>query len=130
MRCLQCPAEVPDDEFLCPACGAAVIPQATKTHQFPEPLLAGTDHAFFAGHLDGQLVAGGIANLSPGVVGLSNLFSTPALTDQAWPGLVSCISAAFPNLPIVGYERGADLQQARRVGFESIGELRVWCRAA
>lgn len=105
-------------------------PQAAGARQFPEPLLASTDHAFFAGHLDGQLVAGGIANLSPGVVGLSNLFATPALADQAWTGLVNCISAAFPNLPIVGYERGADLQQARHVGFESIGKLRIWCRAA
>lgn len=102
--------------------------QAQQAQQFPEPLLASTDHAFFAGHLQGQLVAGAIANRSPGVVGLSNLFCPPALAEPAWRALVACVASAFPQQPLVGYERGADLQLAQRMGFESIGELRVWCR--
>lgn len=40
-----------------------------RTRQFPEPLLASPDHAFVAGRLEGTVVAGGIANRSPGVVG-------------------------------------------------------------
>jgi hypothetical protein len=32
----------------------------------------------------------------------------------------------FPGLPLVGYERGDDLERARRVGFEEVGPLRVW----
>ena len=98
--------------------------------QFPHVLLASPDHAFFAGHLDGQIVAGGIANRSPGAVGLSNLFASPALAGEAWAAVVDGITRAFPGLPIVGYERGDDLALAHRLGFESVGALRVWSRRA
>lgn len=99
------------------------------TRQFPDPLLASPDHAFFAGRIDGRIVAGGIINRSPGVVGLSNVFSPDDLAEAAWNALVGCASADFPDTPVVGYERGADLQIALRVGFSAIGGLRVWCRA-
>lgn len=95
--------------------------------QFPAGLLGSPDHAFFAGLREGRIVAGGIANRSPGAVGLSNLFSPPELFDDTWRALTASISGAFPGLPIVGYERGADLAVARRAGFGSIGKLRVWC---
>jgi len=101
-----------------------------RAQQFPYSLLASADHAFFAGWLDGRIIAGGIANRSPGVVGISNLFSPAAFAQEAWAALVACIGAAFPNMPLVGYERGADLQLARRAGFEPIGKLCVWQRAA
>jgi len=100
------------------------------TRQFPEQLLASRDHAFFAGRLDGKIVAGGIANRSPGAIGLSNVFSPGACSEDAWNALVTCICTAFPNTPLVGYERGADLQLAVGVGFAPIGALRVWCRSA
>lgn len=103
-------------------------PRAAR--QFPERLLASPDHTFFAGRLDGRVIAGGIANRSPGVLGLSNLFSPPALAVDTWRALVTCICAAFPNVPLVGYERGADLQLAQGVGFVPIGALRVWCRVS
>lgn len=96
--------------------------------QFPDRLLQSLDHAFFAGHAGGSVVAGGIANRSPGVVGLSNLFAPQALAEEAWNALVSCAAATFPNAPLVGYERGADLEVARRAGFLPVGALRVWCR--
>jgi hypothetical protein len=101
-----------------------------KVRQFPAQLLASPDHTFIAGRLCGQIVAGGIANRSPGVVGVSNLFSPPALSEDAWRALVTCVCAAFPNVPLVGYERGADLQRAQGVGFVPLGALRVWCRAS
>lgn len=104
--------------------------QSARARQFPDPLLASADHAFFAGRVDGKVVAGGIANRSPGAVGLSNLFSPPAHSDEAWNALVSCTSTAFPALPIVGYERGDDLVRALQAGFVSIGALRVWQRTA
>ena len=97
-----------------------------RARQFPGRLLASPDHAFFAGRLEGRVVAGGIANRSPGVVGLSNVFSSQAFSAEAWTALVTCIAAAFPNAPLVGYERGADLQLAIGAGFVPIGTLRVW----
>lgn len=101
-----------------------------RTRHFPDQLLASPDHALFAGRRDDEIVAGGIANRSPGVVGLSNIFSPPEIAAATWFALVASTSAAFPNIPLVGYERGADLQIARAVGFLPIGRLNVWCRAA
>lgn len=103
---------------------------ARITRRFPEQLLATADRAFFAGRLDGKIVAGGIANRSPGVVGLSNVFSPQTLSEEVWTALVSCLSNAFVNTPIVGYERDAELQLAVGVGFQPIGALRVWVLAA
>ena len=97
--------------------------------QFPDRLLDSPDHAFFAGRLDGKVVAGGIANRSPGVVGLSNMFSAAAFAEEKWAALVSCASAAFPSTPLVGYERDAELLLAKSVGFVPIGPLHVWCRS-
>jgi hypothetical protein len=100
---------------------------AVVTRQFPDALLASPDHVFFAGSTDGRVVAGGIANRSPGAVGLSNVFAPPEAADETWGALVDGIAAAFPRTPIVGYERGADLDRARAAGFEPVGPLRVWC---
>lgn len=104
--------------------------EATRTRQFPVSLLDSPDHAFFAGLLDGQIVAGGIANRSPGVVGLSNVFSAPELLEETWAALVNALSVAFPATPIVGYERGNDLSLAKGAGFTALGNLCLWCRSA
>jgi hypothetical protein len=117
-----------EDAWAGDAGNAAAAARATR--QFPEQLLASPHHAFFSGRLHGRVVAGGIANRSPGTVGLSNVFSPQAYAEASWDALVRCISTVFPNAPLVGYERGADLQLAKGVGFVTIGPLRVWCRAA
>lgn len=101
---------------------------ARTARQFPDRLLASPDHAFYAGRLRGKVVAGGIANRSPGVVGLSNLFAIAACAEETWTALVSCVCAAFPGMPLVGYERGDALDLAKGVGFEPIGALRIWHR--
>jgi hypothetical protein len=101
--------------------------EVLRTKQFPASLLDSPDHAFFAGLLEGKVIAGGIANRSPGVVGLSNIFSPPEFLEDTWSALATSISAAFPGTPIVGYERGADLKIAQSVGFAPIGRLCVWC---
>ena len=69
--------------------------------------------------------AGVIANRSDGVVGISNFFAR-ADRARAWEQCVATVSHAFPDTPIVGYETGTDLEQARRQGFEMLGPLRVW----
>jgi hypothetical protein len=102
--------------------------EVLRTRQFPDRLLGSADHMFFAGRLDGKVVAGGIANRSPGAVGLSNIFSPPEFLEDTWRALTCAISAAFPGTPIVGYERGVDLELAQGVGFAPVGKLRVWCR--
>jgi len=104
--------------------------EVLRDRQFPDSLLGSPDHAFFAGRFNGKVVAGGIANRSPGAVGLSNLFAPREFADEAWRALATSISSAFPGAPIVGYERGADVNIAASVGFVPIGKLRVWCRPA
>jgi hypothetical protein len=77
----------------------------------------------------GGLAAGAIGRRGGSVVGLSNLFTVSADPDEAWAGAVVALSAAFPDLSLVGYERGDDLAAARRAGFTTVGRLRVWRRA-
>ena len=99
---------------------------AARIPHIPAQLLTSPDHAFFAGKTDGVIVAGGIANRSPGAIGLSNLFAPPGDAQEAWIAVVGQIAALFPNTPIVGYEQGADLDLAVQAGFQPIGPLRVW----
>jgi hypothetical protein len=98
-----------------------------KSTQFPASLLESPDHAFYAGLLEGKVRAGGIANRSQGVVGMSNIFSPPEFREDTWKALVASVSAGFPLTPIVGYERDDDLKIAKTAGFSAIGKLRVWC---
>ena len=75
----------------------------------------------------GQIVAGAVARLGSGVVDLSNVHSaTGHVVD--WAALAESVDALFPGRPIVGYERGEDLDAALDGGFVPVGELRVWVR--
>ena len=94
-----------------------------RNRQFPVSLLGSPDHTFFAGLLDGRIVAGGIANRSPGVVGLSNAFSPPEFLEETWAALVTALSVAFPATPVVGFERGTDLSIAKSAGFATIARI-------
>jgi hypothetical protein len=76
----------------------------------------------------GSAVTGGaIARLGSGVVDVSNVHG---LDDHAidWTELATAVAELFPERPIVGYERGADLDAALAGGFEPVGDLRVWVR--
>jgi hypothetical protein len=72
--------------------------------------------------------AGAIANRSATVVGLSNLVAPTMPVEDAWRGAVATIVALFPGLPVVGYERPADLRPALSAGFVTTGPLRVWIK--
>jgi hypothetical protein len=96
--------------------------------QFPSSLLIEPEHAFIVGLEGREIVAGGIANRTGNVVGLSNVFVNSGDTIAAWAGLVTAIAQAFPDFPLVGYERGAALDAALACGFMAIGPLRVWAR--
>ncbi|MFE5559989.1 hypothetical protein [Streptomyces sp. NPDC056544] len=84
------------------------------------PGLLGEGIVFLAGRVDGRIVAGAVANTGGGVVGVSNLFGA------AWAGVLGAVRARWPELDVVGYEHGEDLEAAVRAGFAPIGPLRVW----
>jgi hypothetical protein len=100
---------------------------------FPPTLLIG-DIVFLAAASARRPVGGAIANRSEhtgiAVAGLSNVFAPPHWGIKERAALVAGAAAAFPGLPLAGYESGDDLAMARRLGFESIGPLRVWQRPA
>jgi hypothetical protein len=77
-------------------------------------LLTEPDVAVRAVYAGGAVVAGVIAHRGERAIGISNAFPDFATT------------AAFPGLPLVGYESGAALASAQEAGFESVGQLRVW----
>lgn len=93
---------------------------------FAPSLLNDADIAFVAARRDGALVAGGIANRSAGVVGLSNVFTPAAESRAFWAGCVGAAMAWAPGVRIVGYEQGEDLATALELGFKPLGSLRVW----
>lgn len=71
-------------------------------------------------------MAGGVLNLTPPVVGLSNVFCLDGTSPPLFAALVSAGEERFPGCPVVGYESGYVLQLALTAGFEPIGPLRVW----
>ncbi|MEU7550754.1 hypothetical protein AB0B01_00080 [Streptomyces sp. NPDC044571] len=100
------------------------------TGLFHPGLLTG-DIALLAGSAGGVVVAGAVASVAAGVVGLSNVFTaegTPA--DEAWRGGLTAVAQLWPDLPVVGYESGDDLDTAVRHGFTVLGPLRVWLHSS
>lgn len=60
------------------------------------------------------------------VAGVSNIAQPVDDGVASRAGAIAAVGAAFPDLPLVGYERGADLVAMQAFGFESLGSLRVW----
>lgn len=96
---------------------------------FRPKLLARPDIRFVYGLVDDKPIGGGILNATDEVTGLSNVFASGIATEAVLQGLVSMAWTWRPRQLLVGYESGADLAAARRVGFETIGRLRIWRRA-
>jgi len=103
----------------------------TSRHDTTGVLLPGLlDRAHFnvlAKYQADDIVAGAVARLASGVVGVSNVFAVPGQTVD-WAELAHEIDRLYPGRSIVGYERGADLIGAIEGGFTPVGELRVWTR--
>ncbi len=97
---------------------------------FRPRLLDDPDIRFLAGRRDGDIAAVAIANRSDDgsgpVVGISNIVLSGSVPERDRRGAVIAVQAAYPGLPVVGYERGADLAAMRALGFRSLGPLRVW----
>lgn len=75
---------------------------------------------------DGTL--GFIANLSTGVVGISNVFPIGYEEEKLWKEIPKIISKEFPKRSLVGYEHGSSLRVAKLSGWKAIGPLRVWIK--
>jgi hypothetical protein len=104
-------------------------------NQYEIPIPAGLFHPslldedaviVMAGNQDEAIVAGAIANRSATVASVTNVFSAVGDLDAAWRGSVAAVAAHVGDLPLVGYERGDDLEVAQRYGFALLGPLRVW----
>lgn len=95
---------------------------------FTEPLLRDPEIAFLLGFEHGRPIGGGILNRHAGVVGHSNLFAEDRSGPAIRGGLIDQAAKLYPGEPLVGYERGDDLDEALGTGFEPLGPLRVWLR--
>ena len=73
-----------------------------------------------------RILAGGIVNRSVGAAGISNVFSEAGHGSETWSALAQCARTFFPDLPLIGYERGEALADAQKSGFQAVGSLRVW----
>lgn len=103
----------------------------TAGHDTSEVLLPGLlergHFKILAQLADDEIVAGAVARLGSGVVDLSNVHAARG-HGVDWAELADAVAAIFPGRPIVGYERGDDLDAAIRGGFVPVGELRIWVR--
>jgi hypothetical protein len=97
---------------------------------FRPELLDDADIRFLAKERDGRIEAVVVANRSDDgtgpVVGMSNIVFIAGDPATAGSEAVAAVQAAFPGLPMVGYERGQDLVTMLGLGFRSLGSLRVW----
>jgi hypothetical protein len=92
---------------------------------FLPALLANEAIALFGAYRGQAVAAGCAANRSSQAVGFSNFFSSTD-DDSLLAGAVSEVHRFAPTLPVVGYERGEALARVKRLGFRTVGPLRVW----
>ena len=94
----------------------------TPRRMFGADLVGRDDISFLGCMVDGVMVGGCIANRSDDCVGISNVFSA---RENVFDAAASAVGALNPNLPIVGYESGDDLDCACDAEFEVVGDLRI-----
>lgn len=86
---------------------------------------------FLAGRDGSRITAGAVLSTGGGVVGVSNVFAhDDADADAAWAAALDAAARHWPELPVVGYEHGQDLDTAVRAGFTPLGPLRIWLHTA
>ncbi|EFL18564.1 hypothetical protein [Streptomyces sp. C] len=105
---------------------------ADSTGLFHEGLLR-EGILFLAGRDGSRITAGAVLSTGGGVVGVSNVFAHDAHdahddadADAAWAAALDAAARHWPQLPVVGYEHGEDLDTAVRAGFTPLGPLRIW----
>jgi len=98
----------------------------TESTVFVPAILTDENVAVFAALRGDAVVGGCVANRSADVVGFSNFFADDA--DALVASAVAEVARFAAGAPIVGYERGAELDRVRAIGFRAVGPLRVWIR--
>jgi hypothetical protein len=97
---------------------------------FMPELLDDPDIVLLAAHRQAETVGLVVANRSDDgsdpVVGLSNLVLPEDDRGAYRAGAVGAVMSTFPDLSVVGYERGEELDAMVTLGFERLGPLRVW----
>ena len=90
---------------------------------FLPALLEETNVEMLYAEKDGQLTGGLIVNLSGRVSGISNFFGEPG-------EVLDCVQAvADGSRAVVGYGGRTELELLQPLGFEVLGELRVWLKS-
>lgn len=97
---------------------------------FVPDLLADPTVALFSADRRGAIVAGCAANRSDEAVGFSNLFIAGGDDDRTMAEAVGEVARFGAGVPIVGYLAGERLARVGRLGFRTVGELRVWVTGA
>jgi hypothetical protein len=97
---------------------------------FRPSLLKDQRIAVLASHNGDRIVAGVIANRSASVIGLSNLFDGAGDLESTWVSAAAAAATLWGDMPIVSYDLGDSLAAAHGAGFDSVGELTVWLKAA
>jgi hypothetical protein len=96
------------------------------TDVLPAALLRDESVRFLQRKRAQDVTAGAVLNRNGSVVGLTNLFSTSVPLDEVWGDVAALCGQHFPSCPIVGYERGQELDAATNTGFTDLAALRVW----
>ena len=96
----------------------------TPQRMFMVEMLERPDIVFLGSWQGDEIEAGCIANLSDDCIGISNVFSRAA-SDDVFVQAAAAVASIAPHMPIVGYESGLELGQARQAGFVTVGDLRV-----
>ena len=94
--------------------------------QFRASLLQEPSVSIFGMCVEGVFTAGCIANASPTVTGLSNFFSIAPNTAANYAAAAAIAQSIAPAQPLISFERGPLLACAESLGFESVGQLRIW----
>jgi hypothetical protein len=109
--------------------GAPLDPHASTDRTFLPALLADEDIAFIAITNGEDLVAGLIANRAASATGISNLFVRGPNPRRLGAACVLAAADLWPELPLVSYASGPELEGLLSFGFDAVGDLRVWLRA-
>jgi hypothetical protein len=98
------------------------------TDVLPAALLRDESVRFLQRERIRDVSAGAVLNRSGSVVGLTNLFSTGVPLEEVWGDVATLCGQHFPSCPIVGCERGQNLDAAIGSGFTDLAAPRVWLR--
>ncbi|MGO7337581.1 hypothetical protein [Rhizobium leguminosarum] len=98
----------------------------TDVNVFTPALLSDPNIHFYGRWAGDGFDAGCIVNRSTEAVGISNIFNLTG-TLQVFGDAMSLATIAFsPEVPLVGYGSGVTLNEMTKLGFRSVGKLRIW----